>query len=500
MLKPSVLFKAASTWLTLAILLLTVPLPALGQAESQESRDPGTAATLQISLRMPDDLPFTGTATMRILDQSDNEVAKAMSDNDGQATFVKLAAGDYVVEVSAPGYETIREPIAWRAAHDRTAYLPMKVEAPAAAATPDQETTPADRKNGSWIPADVDQRVPPVAPGVTCNLERVLHSAGVRLQQFVNNLQKFSATEEVNHYKVDGAGARHGPESKRFDYMVEVQTSKSGAFYINEYRDGSVDPTIFPAGIATEGVPAMALIFHPRFAGDYNFTCEGLGQWNGRAAWQIHFIQKADHPGGIREYQVKGMIYPISLRGRAWIDAGNFQILRLETELLSPVEEIKLTREHIDITYGRVDFRTGHQEMWLPKTAEIYAEQYGRRYYRLHSYSNFQIFSVETAQSYEQPKQSYCFTNTTDKPVSALLTVKPLSQVSQSVSIKFSIAAGASACKTVGLGKDLNMSPDEVASATLFHDGPPGAVRPDAYLLKESTLDIVPNSNLKAQP
>lgn len=499
MRKRSLFFAVALACLVLSSSVLTAPSPVFGRSSTQESVSHIGSATLQIFLRLPDDLPFVGAATVRILDRHDQEIAKAISDAEGQAIFSKLPAGDYTVEVTAPGYEIIRQPIDWASAHDRTIFLPMKVQTPSAA-TSEQAAVPSEKKNSFSIPPDVDQAIPTVNPGAACDLGHVLHGAGVRLQQFVSNLQKFSATEEVNHYKVDGSGALHGPDSKRFDYMVEVQNGKAGAFYINEYRDGSVDPTIFPAGIATEGVPAMALIFHPAFAGDYNFACEGLGHWNGRPAWQVHFTQKPDHPGGIREYQVKGMIYPISLRGRAWIDSGTFQILRLETELLKPVEEIKLTREHIDISYGRVNFQTGHQEMWLPQTAEIYAEQYGRRYYRRHTFTDFHVFTIQTAQTYQQPKQSYCFTNTTDKPVSALLTVKPLSQIAKAVSVKFSVAAGASACKTVGIGKDLNLSPDEVASATLFHDGPPGALVPDAYLLKESTLDVVPNSNLKAEP
>jgi hypothetical protein len=27
------------------------------------------------------------------------------------------------------------------------------------------------------------------------------------------------------------------------------------------------------------GLPAMALIFHPLFASDFKFVCEGMGQW-----------------------------------------------------------------------------------------------------------------------------------------------------------------------------------------------------------------------------
>jgi hypothetical protein len=483
------------------MLVFSVRLFAESPEAGVQSSAGNSSTSLHVALRLPDNVVFEGEASLRILAENGTEIAKVSSGEGGEATFENLPAGRYLIEVNAPGYQILRQPIDWAAGHDRSLFLLLTVQSTGPETEPPAEDQVRAREPQSWIPPDVDSVVPPLESGVSCNLQEVLRGVGARLKQFVSNLQKFSATEEVNHYKIDSSGERRGPESKKFDYMVEVQTTKSGAFYINEFRDGSVDPTIFPAGIATEGVPAMALIFHPAFAHDYAFNCEGLGKWNGRPAWQVHFTQKPDHPGGIREYQVRGMIYPISLRGRAWFDPGTLQILHLETDLSAPVEEIKLTREHIAITYGRVNFRTNRQEMWLPQRAEIYAEQYAHRYYRLHTFSNFHVFTVETAQSYQPPKQSYCFTNTIDRSVSAILTVVPLSRVSmRTISVKFSVPAGGSECKSVGVGKDLNLPPEAVESATLFHDGPPGALRPDAYLLKESTLDIVPNSDLKAVP
>jgi hypothetical protein len=38
------------------------------------------------------------------------------------------------------------------------------------------------------------------------------------------------------------------------------------------------------------------------------------------------------------------------------------------------------------------------------------------------------------------------------------------------------------------------MPADSVGSATFAYDGPAGTVKVDAYLIKESTLDVVANS------
>ena len=460
-------------------------------------------ASLEVRLRLPSDVPFNGMASVRIRNAQGTEIAARASGDEGEAVFQHLPAGELVLEVDAPGFESLRQRVDWNAQGDRVIFLPLK---PEISDVEGQETSGAAQSKetkaaASWIPPDIDQRIPPVDAGAACSLEHVLRGSGMRIRQFVGNLQKFSATEEVDHYQVDARGRRHGPEKKKFEYLVEVKSRNGGAFYIDEYRDGSMDPEIFPAGIATEGVPAIALIFHPAFAVDYSFSCEGLGHWDGRPAWQVHFSQRPDRPSRIREYIVKGMIYPLPLKGRAWIDAGTYQILHLETDLTAPIEPIKLAREHIAITYGRVDFRTRRQAMWLPKSAEIYVNQYGHRYYRRHSFSNFEVFTVETAETDELPSSFYCFTNVTDQTIAVVLSVVPRANIgSGSASIRFSIAPQGNACKSVGVGLDLNVAPSDIDSATLYIDGPAGAIHPEAYLSKESTLEIVTHSDLGEVP
>jgi len=48
---------------------------------------------------------------------------------------------------------------------------------------------------------------------------------------------------------------------------------------------------------------------------------------------------------------------PAALRGRAWFSADNAQFVRLETELVTPMPEVKMLAEHTVIEYGAVNFQ-----------------------------------------------------------------------------------------------------------------------------------------------
>ena len=132
-------------------------------------------------------------------------------------------------------------------------------------------------------------------------------------------------------------------------------------------------------------------------------SCEGLGDWRGKAAWLVRFEQLQDHPHRIQEYRIAGHSYPVSLKGRAWIAAGTFQIIHLESDLMSPIPEIQLLSEHMNIDYGPVLFQNKSVELWLPKSAEIYFDFRRHHYLRRHSFDHFMLFSVDSTEKRNEP-------------------------------------------------------------------------------------------------
>jgi len=258
----------------------------------------------------------------------------------------------------------------------------------------------------SWLPPDVDEKVPAVEAGVSCNLDAILENAGKRIQEFVANVDRFAATESVTHESINKWGFASRPLKFQFDYLVSIKETRLGLLSVDEYRDIHYLPAKFPDGIATSGLPALALIFHPAYARDFKMTCEGLAHSKAGPAWQIYFRQRSDKPSTIRTYQIgaQGPVYPVSLKGRAWIAAESFQIVRLETDLVAPLPQIRLVADRAAIEYGPVHFESRNLDMWLPQIAEVFYDWRGRRSHRRHTFKNYLLFSVDDKQQIAEPK------------------------------------------------------------------------------------------------
>lgn len=266
----------------------------------------------------------------------------------------------------------------------------------------------ADALPSAWLPPDIDEKVGSPDPTAVCALDDVVKNAGSRVQEFVQNVDRFAATESVNHESINKRGFAASPITRKFDYLVAVQEVKPGVFTVDEYRTSTTIPSDFPDGIATNGLPALVLIFHPHNAGNFSFACEGLVRWNGGLAWQVHFRQRSDKPNTLRRYRVglQGPSYPVDLKGRAWIAADTYQIVRMETQEIAPVPEIRLRADRTAIEYGPVHFKSHNVDMWLPQSAEVFVDWRGRRFHRRHSFSKYLLFSVEHKEQISQPKSA----------------------------------------------------------------------------------------------
>lgn len=259
----------------------------------------------------------------------------------------------------------------------------------------------------SWsslkLPGNIDDVVPPVDASAACTLPQVLEGASRRERDFVVALERFSAKENVTHDELDSAGITQRTFQHAFNYIVSLEHPRSDVIIVDEMRDGSFGLADFPAKIANEGVPAMALIFHSNYSSDFDFKCEGLGRWKGKPVWQVRFEQRLDRPARIHEWVINGHEFPASLKGRAWITPGSYRIVHVETDLAKPIPDIKLEYQHMSIDYAPVKYPDGKDEMWLPTTAEIYGRFHGHFYRQVHAYSDFLLFRVDTKQKDKTP-------------------------------------------------------------------------------------------------
>lgn len=237
-----------------------------------------------------------------------------------------------------------------------------------------------------------------------CQLDKIIPRTSKRQQEFVQNVNRITATEGLLHERLNKEGKPKEHERRKFNYVVVIQDVKPGQLILDEYRNGNAGNYGFPGDIATMGMPALALVFHPYHRDEFEMSCEGLTTWHDRQVWQIHFSQRKDKPARMSTLRVEGRSYPVLLMGTAMIDTETFQIVHLETDLLQPIPAVRLVQEHQVLDYGPVRFEGRNVSLWLPQEADILLDSGGKRFHHLHTFSDYQIFSVDYGEKIGDPK------------------------------------------------------------------------------------------------
>jgi tetratricopeptide (TPR) repeat protein len=248
----------------------------------------------------------------------------------------------------------------------------------------------------AWGPPGVDEVKPPVAPNVSCPYQQVIEGSGERAKQFVDNIAKFAAIEDMTHEQLDKTGNPITKETRKFTYVASITEDRPGFLLTDEYRNARYGVANLPDNIVTEGSMGLALIFHPDMRDNFEMSCEGLGDWRGQSAWLVHFRQRDDKPNRFAEYNVGSQHYPMNMKGRAWITTDNLQIVHVDAELVKPLPQLSV--QHQIAEYGPVHFQKGNVDLWLPQNVDIFMELNRHYYYRRHSYDHYQLFSVDSVE------------------------------------------------------------------------------------------------------
>jgi hypothetical protein len=255
-----------------------------------------------------------------------------------------------------------------------------------------------------WAPPDIDGLQLPAAEAASCSLPDVVSQAGVRVEEFVHNLDRFSATEVIQHQTVNHSGKLQRPEVQKFNYVYSMREGSDGYMISEENRDLSKNPNGFPGQIATIGSPGLVLVFHPNYVKNFRMSCEGLGNWNGQPAWQIRFEELPACLHRMSLIIIDGKSYDVRLRGIAWILADSYQVVHMEMDLAETIPKIRLRLDHQAIEYLPVSFPKSDTKIWLPSSADLYMDFRGHRFYRRHTYMNFKLFSVNVQQQFGDPR------------------------------------------------------------------------------------------------
>ena len=252
-----------------------------------------------------------------------------------------------------------------------------------------------------WQPAAIDNNKPSIAANVSCPTD-IVEKTSARVEELVRDVSRIAAIEHLLHEQLDEMGDAITKENRTFNYVASF-SEVSGSIAVDEYRQEHLGIADFPDQISSSGFATLALVFHPKMRDGFEMVCEGLGELRGQATWMVHFRQREDRPARMHDYRVGGDLYSLKLKGRSWITADKFQIVRIESELVNPIPQIRLAGEHQVVEYGPVPFQKRNMQLWLPQSAEIYLDFRRHRYYRKHSFDHYMLFSVDADEKRKEP-------------------------------------------------------------------------------------------------
>ena len=237
-------------------------------------------------------------------------------------------------------------------------------------------------------PANLPSRLDPL-------LDRTASVVEKSLQQ----LSDVASKENVSQIKFGKNGKPEYEEHSLFDYVVLFQPS-SGEPVMVESRLAKEGPSK-PRNISfllTNGFSTMLLIFHPYYAGSFQFIDMGEVVVDGRTCVKVHF----QHVKGLRSTTallVSGREYPIDLQGTALINKASGEILKIEAGLEAPMDDVGLKSLQSEIIYSPISFPGVADAYLLPTTATIDVESLHQHWRNTHRFTNYHRFETSVKET-----------------------------------------------------------------------------------------------------
>jgi tetratricopeptide (TPR) repeat protein len=241
-------------------------------------------------------------------------------------------------------------------------------------------------------------------------IEGILGAVGNNVSGLFANLFNLSAIESVQLQRVDRKGKADQSRSFEYLYLCMGAIDKQDP-YFEEFRSDSRGNEIVQLGLdegymLTSGFMSAPLIFHPIHQNGNSFRLLGYQKLRGRHTVVVAYAQVPERCRLKGHFSVGAKSHETFKQGIAWIDAENYQIVRLVSDLLQPVPELGLEKLRTEIDFDKVRFNQTAQEFWLPVQVVVTVNWNEKLLRNTHSYSDFKQFDVKTSQKIEKPKDA----------------------------------------------------------------------------------------------
>ena len=233
-------------------------------------------------------------------------------------------------------------------------------------------------------------------------LPGILDKIGRNVTTFTQSVPNLSSQEEITEEQLKKDGKVSKQFTEKFEYLVLADRQPSGVT-LREYRTDASGKQVKPVGLTkgymvTSGDFSSVLCFLPGLQAAASFRLLGEQSLDGRGTYVVIFAQRSGSagPSGLLRSLSGDKSVGTFLQGIAWIDAGNFQIVRLRTDVFPPPSDANVWRLVSDIHYGEIHFEQLATPLWVPDNIVVTMSMADRMWRDQHHYTGFRLFTVDS--------------------------------------------------------------------------------------------------------
>jgi len=147
---------------------------------------------------------------------------------------------------------------------------------------------------------------------------------------------------------------------------------------------------------ASQGFATSWVYFYPLNRPQATFRYLGEQKMEGQRTLVLAFAQKPQSVLSPALFRSQDKTVSMFLQGVAWVSTSDFRILRLRTDLLSPLPEVSLHRLTADIQFMPIRIKEVPSILWLPREVMVTSEVGGATLREDHRYSEYRLFRVQS--------------------------------------------------------------------------------------------------------